>query len=528
MNLKTWLGEEIGAVVRARWGQDLSVSVAYPPRPEMGDYASNVGFLLARALRRPPHEISAAVAEDLRAREGIREATPSGGFVNIVLDEAWLMARFRDLSSRDFPPLPPRNLRVLLEFVSANPTGPLNVVSARAAAVGDTWKRLLRFAGIQADAEYYVNDAGGQIRALQESLEYFAGLREEFPEDGYRGAYVEALARRLLDERVPREAWARTVVDWILEEQMAVLRDYRVDYDSVVRESWIRRSGYPQKVREKLAPYLYAQDGAVVFRSTAFPQFGDDKDRVVIRSNGEPTYFFWDLAYHLYKADRGYHRLVDLLGPDHQGYVPRMKAGLEALGVGGDRLEVLIVQQVNLFREGKRVRMSKRKGEFYEMRTLMEEVGVDAARFFMLLRAPSTPLDFDLTLARRLSQDNPVYYVQYTHARTVNLLRYGQEQGLAPDPEGLSRLDLPEERALVLACLRLYETVEDASRTGEVHRLVQYLLDLSRTFHAYYQNVRIVTENRALSRARLALVDGIRKAVARGLELAGVEAPESM
>jgi len=528
MNLKTWLEEEIRAVIRERWGQDLSVPVAYPPRPEMGDYASNVGFLLARTLRRSPQDISVAVAEALRTREGIREATPAGGFVNVVLDEGWLFDRFRELASRDFPPLPRKSLRILLEFVSANPTGPLNVVSARAAAVGDTWKRMLRFVGLQADAEYYVNDAGGQIQALQASLEYFAGLRQEFPEDGYRGAYVEALARRLLEEGIPREAWAHTVVNWILEEQMAVLRDYRVEYDSVVRESWVRQSEYPARVRDKLAPYLYEQDGALVFRSTAFPQFGDDKDRVVIRKNGEPTYFFWDLAYHLYKAERGYDRLVNLLGPDHQGYVPRMKAGLEALGVGGDRLEILIVQQVNLFREGKRVRMSKRKGEFYAMRTLMEEVGVDAARFFMLLRGPSTPLEFDLTLARKLSQENPVYYVQYTHARTVNLLRYGQEQGLSPDSEALTLLNLPEERTLALSCLRLYETVEDAAGSGEVHRLAQYLLDLSRTFHAYYQKVRIVTEDKALSRARLALVDGIRKAVARGLELAGVSAPESM
>lgn len=528
MNLKTWLSKNLREILRARWGVEVDLPISYPPRPELGDYASNAGFLLAPHLRRPPQEISSEVAEALQAVEGIARAVPSGGFVNVFLDNAWLRERFREVVQKDFPPLPSRDERVLLEFVSANPTGPLNVVSARAAAVGDTWKRMLRFVGIQADGEYYVNDAGGQIHALQASLEFFAGLREDFPEDGYRGDYVEAIARRLQEKGVPVEAWARTAVDWILEEQMQVLRDYRVDYDSVVRESWVRQSPYPEKVREKLKPYLYAQDGAVVFRSTAFPQFGDDKDRVVIRSNGEPTYFFWDLAYHLYKAERGYDRLVDLLGPDHQGYVPRMRAGLEALGVGGDRLEVLIVQQVNLFREGKRVRMSKRKGEFYEMRTLLEEVGVDAARFFMLLRAPSTPLDFDLTLARKLSQDNPVYYVQYTHARTVNLLRFGAERGLAPDDTALPLLSLPEERTLMLQALRLYETVEDAARTGEVHRLPQFLLDLSRSFHAYYQNVRIVTEDAGLSRTRLALVDGIRKAVARGLELAGVSAPESM
>lgn len=528
MNLKAWLAEHLQRILRARWEVEVDLPVSYPPRPDLGDYASNAGFLLAPHLRRPPQEASREVAEALEAVEGIARAVPAGGFVNVFLDDAWLRERFREAVQGNFPPLPPRDERVLLEFVSANPTGPLNVVSARAAAVGDTWKRMLRFAGVQADGEYYVNDAGGQIQALQASLEYFAGLRDTFPEDGYRGDYVEAFAQRLLEKKIPRERWAQQVVEWILEEQMGVLRDYRVEYDSVVRESWVRASDYPRKVREKLAPYLYEQDGAVVFRSTAFPQFGDDKDRVVIRKNGEPTYFFWDLAYHLYKAERGYDRLVDLLGPDHQGYVPRMKAGLEALGVGGDRLEVLIVQQVNLFREGKRVRMSKRKGEFYEMKTLLEEVGVDAARFFMLLRAPSTPLDFDLTLARKLSQDNPVYYVQYTHARTVNLLRFGEEKGLGPTWDRLDLLSLPEERALILSALRIYETVADAARTGEVHRLPQFLLDLSRTFHAYYQNVRIVTEDEDLSRARLALVDGIRKAVARGLELAGVSAPESM
>ncbi len=528
MNLKGWLARLVEETVARRWGVSPSAALSYPPRPELGDYAVNVAFALARELRRSPQDLARELAEDLRRHPAIARATPAGGFVNLHLEDGWIRERFREASLQDFPPLPSTGERVLLEYVSANPTGPLNVVSARAAAVGDTWRRVLRFVGVEADGEYYVNDAGGQIAALQASLEYFAGLRDTFPEDGYRGAYVEALARKLREQGIPRERWARQVVDWILEEQMAVLRMYRVVFDSVVRESWVRTSPYPERVREKLAPHLYEREGAVLFRSTAFPAFGDDKDRVVIRSTGEPTYFFWDLAYHLYKADRGYDRLINLLGPDHQGYVPRLKAGLEALGVGGDRLEVLIVQQVNLFREGQRVRMSKRKGEFYEMRTLIEEVGVDAARFFMLMRAPSTPLDFDLTLATRLSQDNPVYYVQYTHARTVNLLRFGEEQGVTPDPSRLDLLHLPEERALMLQALRLYETAVDLARRGEVHRLPQYLLDLSRTFHAYYQKTRIVGEDRDRSRARLALVDGIRRVVRRGLELAGVHAPESM
>lgn len=528
MHVKKWLSDLIAQTIQASWGESLLPMVSYPPRPELGDYATNVAFTLAPLLKRPPQEIAQRIAQSLQDHPAIADATPSGGFINIRLEDTWIRERFCQISLEDVPPLPPQGERVLLEYVSANPTGPLNVVSARAAAVGDTWRRVFRFVGVEADGEYYVNDAGGQIAALQASLEYFAGLREQFPEDGYRGDYVQSFVKRLQKESIPKERWAKQVVDWILEEQMSVLHTFRVDFDSVVRESQIRTSPYPEVVKERLRPFLYEKNGAVLFRSTAFPAFHDDKDRVIIRSNGEPTYFFWDLAYHLSKAERGYHRLINLLGPDHQGYVPRLQAGLEALGVGGARLEVLIVQQVNLFREGKRVRMSKRKGEFYEMRTLIEEVGVDAARFFMLMRAPSTPLDFDLTLATKLSQDNPVYYVQYTHARTVNLLRFGKEQGLEPDFSLLDRLDRPEERTLMLLALRLYETAGDLAQKGEVHRLPQYLLDLSRTFHAYYQNVRIVTDEPDLSQARLALVDGVRRVVRRGLQLAGVSAPETM
>ncbi len=527
--LRHFLEQEIRQRLKDR-GVEVEVRLSLPPRPEMGDYATNAAFLMARTLRRPPGELARELAKWIQDLPAIARADASGGFVNLTLEDAFLVQQLKEVFTEDpLPPLPTRTReRVVVEFVSANPTGPLNVVNARAAAVGDTLVRVMRFAGIPADREYYVNDAGGQIRALQGSIEYRAGRRETLPEDGYGGTYVADLARALDRENIPVAQWAKEAVRRILEGQLEVLRRYRVTFEAVVRESWIRESPYPQLVKERLAPYLYEKEGAVYFRSTAFPDFRDDKDRVLIRSNGEPTYFFWDLAYHLYKADRGYTRLIDLWGPDHQGYIPRMKAGLEALGVGGHQLEVMIVQQVNLFREGQRVRMSKRKGEFYAMEDLLEEVGVDATRFFMLQRAVNTPLDFDLTLARTLSQENPVYYVQYSHARVVNLLKYAREKGHAPEFSWLEGFTHPAERTLGRMLLRFYDLVQDVADSREVHRLPHYLLDLSRTFHQFYQNVRVVTEASRETRRRLALVEMFRRVMKAGLDLMGVEAPERM
>jgi len=527
--LRHALEQEIRELLQAH-GVEVEVKLSRPPRPGMGDYATNTAFLMARTLRRPPAELAQELAGWLQYHPAVARAEAAGGFVNLTLNDSFLVDRLRmELNEDPLPPLPVRTEdRVVVEFVSANPTGPLNVVSARAAAVGDTLVRVMRFAGIPADREYYVNDAGGQIRALQGSLEYRAGLREALPEDGYGGAYVTELARVLQAEHVPLERWAEEAVQRILDGQMSVLHRYRVTFEAVVRESWVRQSPYPAQVRSRLAEHLYEKDGALYFRTTAFPAFRDDKDRVLVRSNGEPTYFFWDLAYHLYKADRGYTRMIDLWGPDHQGYIPRMKAGLEALGVGGDRLEVLIVQQVNLFREGQRVRMSKRKGEFYAMEDLLEEVGVDATRFFMLQRAVNTPLDFDLTLARTLSQENPVYYVQYSHARVVNLLRFAREKGLDPDPAALTHLVHPEERALAMQLLRFYDLVQEVAASREVHRLPHYLLEVSRAFHQFYQKVRVVTEDAEESRRKLALVELFRRVMRAGLSLIGVSAPERM
>ncbi|MCF6192335.1 MAG: arginine--tRNA ligase, partial [Candidatus Hydrothermae bacterium] len=449
--LRHHLEGEIRELLQAH-GVEVEVKLSRPPRPGMGDFATNAALLMARTLRRPPAEIAQELADWLQHLPAVARVEATGGFVNLTLKDNVLVDRLRTEFNEDpLPPLPVRSdMRVVVEFVSANPTGPLNVVSARAAAVGDTLVRVMRFAGIPADREYYVNDAGGQIRALQGSLEYRAGLRQALPEDGYGGAYVTELARILQAEHVPVERWAQEAVQRILDGQMAVLRRYRVTFEAVIRESWVRQSPYPAQVRSRLTDYLYEKDGALYFRTTAFPAFRDDKDRVLVKSDGSYTYFASDVVYHMEKFDRGFARVIDVWGADHHGYIPRMKAMLAGLGHPPEDLEVLLIQMVNLLRDGQPVTMGKRSGNFVTLREVINEVGRDACRFMFLLRRCDSPLDFDLELAKQQSTDNPVYYVQYAHARVCSINSNAAEAGVTQPQVGavdLSKLELAEELA---------------------------------------------------------------------------------
>ncbi len=539
------------------------VELAIPRETSHGDWTTNLALTLAKPLGKPPRAIAEAVAAAYPAGSELfeRPEVAGPGFLNFRYTATFL----RRLPARvvregaafghsDFGGGEP----VLVEYVSANPTGPLNVVSARAAAVGAALVRLLRATGHAAEGEFYVNDAGIQVELLGASLAARFGERvgagPTFPENGYRGAYLHDLAAELPEAEARRAleandtAWFRDqalarIVAW----QQRDLEDYGAEFARWFRESSLHRSG---AVEEALAA-LEARgvtyralkpatdrsgapaDGheeeaggaeATFLRTT---DFGDDKDRVVRKSDGAPAYLLPDIAYHRDKHARGFRRAIDLWGPDHHGYVSRMKAAMQALGLGADFLEVLIVQQVNLIAGGQPVKMSKRAGEFITLREMMDEVGADCSKFFFLMRSTGAHLDFDMDLAKRQNDENPAYYVQYAHARIAALLRYAAERGLEP-AAGDVALDAPEEVALVRKLATFPEVVRGAAFAREPHRVPAYLMETAAEFHRFYHACRVVGDDPAVSRARLLIADATRHVIRNGLALMGVSAPERM
>ena len=530
-----------------------------PRQTEHGDYATNVAMTLARAARRAPKQIAEAIVQNFpRLPEVDRLEVAGPGFLNVFLSPAWVADAVRGiLAAGDAygSGSAARGSRVRLEFVSANPTGPLVIVNARAAAVGDALARLLRTQGARVTAEYYVNDAGNQFEALARSFE--ARLREAvglpftFPENGYPGEYVAELAREYLAEHRLETAHSletrltqvvldgETLVDhlgrWavrrMVEAQRRVLADYGVSFDAWTSEQRdVRDAGLTERAIDELTKrgLTYQQDGALWFRST---EFGDDKDRVLRKADGDLTYFAVDVAFYHFTKFGDADRVVTLLGPDHHGYVARMRAAMRALGHPPEALEILIIQLVTLLRDGQPVRMSKRRGEFVLMEELLEEVGRDAARFTFLTRRHDSPLEFDLAVATRQSTDNPVYYVQYAHARIRSIWRQVAEQGLSVPPwdeVDLSPLTAPEEQHIIKRLLGYPEFVASAARALEAHRIAYWLSDLAGLFHPYYRAHRVIQEDRPLMLARLALCTAVGQVVKNALGLLGVSAPESM
>ena len=517
------------------------------PREEFhGDYATNAAMSLAKSARRRPRELAELIARHLPPLPAVDRIEVAGpGFLNVFLNPDWCREALRDvLASGDS--YGRGNLgegtRVRIEFVSANPTGPLVIVSARAAAVGDSLARILRFQGYTVFTEYYVNDAGSQFQTLSRSLEVRVrqalGEAVELPENAYPGDYLVDLAKEWLGTHGPSDLQAsdlpdrlgRFAVERIVSGQRKVLGDYGVEFDRWVSESIeVRRQQLPERAIDLLAAkgLTYEAESALWFRSS---EFGDEKDRVLRRSGGELTYFAADIAYHLFKFD-GVDRVIDLLGPDHHGYIPRLRAALIALGKSADAFDGLIVQLVTLLRGGQPVRMSKRKGEFVLMEELIEEVGKDAARFTFLTRRHDSPLEFDLDVATSRSAENPVYYVQYCHARISSIFHQLAERKLAAPDWGivdLRPLALPEELGLIKRLLRFPDLVAGAARALEPHRIAYYLQELAAVFHPYYNRHRVISEDMPLTRARLALVAGVRQVVRNGLSLLGVSAPEKM
>jgi arginyl-tRNA synthetase len=531
---------EAAASVRGEAGEAPAASLERPPRAEFGDYSTNVALLLAPALKSPPREIAEAVGESLSAGLGDvleRVEVAGPGFLNVFLADSWFrraLTQVLQQGERFGAGVVPESgrRRILVEFVSANPTGPVTAASGRHAAYGDSLSRVLELGGHTIEREYYVNDYGTQIELFGKSIA--ARMRgEEPPEGGYQGDYVAELARRLAGEGLdPSDLEAVTLrgVELMLEEIRATLERFRVRFDRFSSERRFHDEG---KLAAALADlgteHVYESDDATWLRSTTF---GDDKDRVLRRSSGEPTYFASDIAYHADKRARGYDRLINVLGADHHGYVARMKAAFEVLGEP-DRIELVIMQLVNIVERGERAQMSKRKGEFVTLDELIDDIGVDAARFFLLQRSHDTTIDLDLDLAREHSQENPVYYVQYAHARIASILRNSGEERLrearsANLSAGGAPLE-PAERGLVKRLLELPEEVLVAGERRAPHRLTSYGHDLAADFHAFYRDCRVVgAEPRELEDFRLCLSAATMSVIARVLDLLGVEAPEQM
>jgi arginyl-tRNA synthetase len=539
-------------------GEDVArrgeITLERPPRPELGDYSSNAALLLAPGLRQPPREVAQQLGVELQQRLGgslERFEVAGPGFLNLFLNHAWFGAALREVlragDSFGAGGASPRE-HVLVEFVSANPTGPMHVGHARNAAYGDALARVLTLHGHDVVREFYVNDAGSQVRKLGESIQALA-RGEEVAEDGYRGDYVNNLVAGLANasEQDP-VVLGRAAVGMVMGQLQQSLALFGVTFDNWAYESTLH-DGRPSLVDHALEllqehGHTYRSEGALWLRTTAYE---DDKDRVLVRSSGEHTYFASDIAYHQDKRERGFERQIDVWGADHHGYVARMKAAYEALGGDPGHLEMLIMQLVHLVRRGERAQMSKRAGEFVTLDNLLSEIGVDAARWFLLSRSHDTTIDLDLDLAREESSENPVYYVQYAHARIASVLAKagpervaaalaelgeGEQPGRAPRQAAAGQGEQPahaSEHRLVKQLLVFPREVQEAARRRAPHRIAAYALELAQEFTAFYRDCHVLdVEPRALESLRIGLCVATQRTIAQALDLLGVSAPQEM
>ena len=527
----------------------LYIEVEAPGNPQHGDYAANAALILAAQVKQNPRKIAQTIQENISDPEKIIEKTQIAGpgFINFfVKDGVWhnYLKNIDDQKEKygrsDFG----CGKRVQVEFVSANPTGPLHIGHARGAVVGDVIANLLTTAGYRISREYYINDAGNQMNNLGKSvlLRYreLMGGKIEFPETCYRGDYIKDISREIinregdkylkLNEEETIGYFTTVAGQAILEEIKVDLKDFGVAFDEYFSEKELYKDNGVTRLLEKLQQqgFIYSDGETLWFKTT---DFGDEKDRVVIRKNGEPTYFAADIAYHQNKFSRGFDILIDIWGADHHGYMPRMWAGIQALGHDKSALKIILVQLVNLLRGGVPAAMSTRSGEFVTLREVLDEVGKDAARYNFLMRRSDSHLDFDLELAKKQSSENPVYYVQYAHARICSILRMAQERDIALpvyadiDPDLLSE---PEEKNLIKLLVRYPETITGAAGSLEPHRVTFYLNELAGVFHSYYNKNKVISEDRQLTAARLFLAGAIKIVLQNALNILGVGTPEKM
>jgi len=545
----------ISALKKAQAEQSLSLDtipdfvIEVPREKGHGDFACNVAMLLAKTVRRPPREIAQIIVDhlDKEAVTHLDQVMVAGaGFINMYLSPSWLykIPALVMQMGQAYGSAPRNGKRVQVEFVSANPTGNLHMGNARGGAIGDTLANVLHYAGYDVEREFYINDAGNQIEIFAESLEarylQLSGHDAEFPENGYAGQDVIDTVKNIKakegDSLLQLESSERRqkLVSLALQEKLAYIRNtlsnFGIDYDIWFSEKTLHDSGQVMGVIEELRQkgYIYEKDGAQWFKTTLW---GDEKDEVVIRANGVPTYFAADIAYHKDKFERGFDWVINVWGADHHGHVARMKGAMAALGFDPARLDVILMQLVRLYRGGQIVRMSKRTGTTVSLDELIEEVGKDAARFSFVMRNPDSHLDFDMELAKQQSMENPVYYVQYAHARICSIFRQAEAAGVQwaqYENVDFSVLDQAEEIDILRKIAEFPMEIEIAAKTLAPHRIARYSLDLAALFHSYYNHFRVLQEDAVLQSARLNLMKAVQIVIANALSIIGVTAPEHM
>ncbi|MCY9335389.1 arginine--tRNA ligase [Bacillus spizizenii] len=550
--MKDVLKEEIkSAVLKAGLAEESqipNVVLETPKDKTHGDYSTNMAMQLARIAKKAPRQIAEELVSHFdKGKASIEKLDIAGpGFINFYMNNQYLTKLIPSVLEAG-EAYGETNIgngeRVQVEFVSANPTGDLHLGHARGAAVGDSLCNVLSKAGYDVSREYYINDAGNQINNLALSVEvrYFEalGLEKPMPEDGYRGEDIIAIGKRIAEEygdrfvneeESERLAFFREYgLKYELEKLRKDLENFRVPFDVWYSETSLYQNGKIDKALEAIREkgHVYEEDGATWFRSTTF---GDDKDRVLIKKDGTYTYLLPDIAYHKDKLDRGFDKLINVWGADHHGYIPRMKAAIEALGYEKGTLEVEIIQLVHLYKNGEKMKMSKRTGKAVTMRDLIEEVGLDAVRYFFAMRSADTHMDFDLDLAVSTSNENPVYYAQYAHARICSMLRQGEEQGLKPAVDlDFSHIKSEKEYDLLKTIGSFPEAVAEAAEKRIPHRVTNYIYDLASALHSFYNAEKVIDpENEEKSRARLALMKATQITLNNALQLIGVSAPEKM
>jgi len=522
--------------------------VERPKREDFGDYSTNLPLVLQGRLKKKPREIGEELLTFLKEVSLFERVEVAGpGFLNFWISKDFFKENLKQIlrEGERYGALSiGKGKRIHLEYVSANPTGPLHIGHGRGAAYGDALARILAFAGFEVFREYYINDRGTQMQILGASVylraKELSGEKITFPEDYYQGDYIKEIAREALklypdllqkEEEEAISLCRDLAIKLILEDIKQDLENFRVEYDNWYSERSLYEKGLVDEVLRILKEkgFLYEEDGALWFKSSLF---GDEKDRVIRKSTGEWTYFASDIAYHYEKFFvRGFHEAINLWGADHHGYVPRLKGALKALGIEEERLKVLLIQMVNLLEGGELKSMSTRRGEYVELKELVREVGVDAVRFIFLSRSQDAPLDFDVKLAKKQSQENPVYYVQYAHARVCSLKEKAREKGYDLEElksPNLERLTEKEELDLLKRLSEFSDMVEMAALQAAPYKIVYYLLELAGAFHEYYNKYKIVGEEKELSLARIALCEGVRIVIRNGLNLLGVSSPERM
>lgn len=521
-----------------------------PADKKNGDFSSNIAMAGARAFHGAPRMIAEAIVKNFSLDGGYidRCEIAGPGFINFYLSDKYYSDVLKDIVASgdsygrsDYG----EGKKILVEFVSANPTGPMHIGNARGGAIGDCLASVLDAAGYDVQREFYVNDAGNQIEKFATSLEvrYLqeCGKDVELPEDAYHGEDITVHARNFFsevgdkyadcDSQERRDALVAYALPKNIAGLEADLGKYRIKYDKWFRESTLHKDGSVQKVIEALKErgVTYEQDGALWFKAS---EFGNDKDIVLIRANGIPTYIVPDIAYHYNKlVTRGYDKAIDVLGADHHGYIPRMKAALTALGLDADRLDIVIMQMVRLVRNGETIKLSKRSGKAITLNTLLEEIPIDAARFFFNLREPNSHFDFDLELAAKQSSENPVYYVQYAHARICSIIKKAAEEGVevvTPSAEALNRLNSDEERDLISHLAGLTDEIIGAAKNYDPAKITHYVIDLATLFHKFYNAHRVVSDDKELTEARLFLCTAVKNTIKNILVMLKVDVPEAM